>query len=96
VSRVIENRIAHVVIGNVVIQGQLGVSFARQIERQSDGDTSERGMDWIELVGMPVEQLDSGRDVTRFVEGLRGQRVGGNDPDQGEERQHSGENYGPP
>jgi hypothetical protein len=30
-------------------------------------------VDWIERVGVPVEQLDSGRHVTRFIERLRGQ-----------------------
>jgi hypothetical protein len=39
------------------------------------------GVGWIERVGMPVEQLDSRRDLTRFIERQRGQGIGGNNPD---------------
>jgi hypothetical protein len=74
VSGVVENGVAHIVVGNRAIEWRkIGIAFARQVQRQAEGNPSQGRVDWIERVGVPVEQLDSGCHVTRFIERLRGQ-----------------------
>jgi len=52
-------------------------------------------MDGIERVGMVIEQLDGGSDVTYFIERLRGLGVRGDDADGSDQGEQDGKENGP-
>ncbi len=52
-------------------------------------------MDGIESVGMVIEQLDGGGDVTYFIERLRGLGVRDDDADDGDQGEQHGKDHGP-
>jgi hypothetical protein len=84
------------VVGDVVIElRQIRVSFAGKVERQADRNPGQWRMDGIESVGMVIEQLDGGSDVTYFIECLRGLGVRGDDADDTDQGEQDGKDHGP-